>query len=141
MTATDLLDALGPILDASGATWRTQALCKGRTDDMYPESGDTRALRAAEAICRECPVAEECLEEALRIGDDNGVRAGMGPTARQRLRLQLGIPKLRDYERAPCGTVAGASGHRRRGEPTCPSCRAADAARMVQYRERRQARA
>lgn len=140
MTATDILDALGPILDASGATWRAQALCKGRTDEMYPESGDMRALRAAEAICRECPVTEECLEEALRIGDDHGVRAGLGPTARQRLRLQLGIPKVRNYETAPCGTVA-AYRRARHGEPPCPACRAADAARMVQYRERRQARA
>lgn len=36
-----------------------------------------------------------------------------------------------------CGTYAGAQTHRRRGEPVCDACRAANAAYMRRWRERR----
>lgn len=46
--------------------WRTRAACRGMDPDLFlldkSESGD---VPKAKAVCRRCPVREDCLEEAL----------------------------------------------------------------------------
>ncbi len=46
--------------------WRERAACRGMDPDLFlldkSESGD---VPKAKAVCRSCPVREECLEEAL----------------------------------------------------------------------------
>jgi WhiB family redox-sensing transcriptional regulator len=55
--------------------------------------GDTgpalREVAAAKAVCAGCPVARECLDWALRMGEAAGVWGGTTPEERRVLRRQL----------------------------------------------------
>lgn len=56
--------------------------------DHFPEVGEHAS--EALAICAGCPVSAECLEAALAVPawDDHGVRGGLTPADRRRLRRQ-----------------------------------------------------
>ena len=68
--------------------WWSRALCA--TDDVDPEwffpIGDTRAGHQAEAIakglCARCPVREDCLADAIRQNDREGIRGGLNEQER-----------------------------------------------------------
>jgi WhiB family redox-sensing transcriptional regulator len=69
--------------------WRQWAACArpGVNPDLfYPEKGQSG--RAAKAICARCPVARQCLDDALAspAESDHGVRAGTSPKQRRLLR-------------------------------------------------------
>lgn len=73
-------------------TWRSQASCRHHpTDLFFPESSDIAGLRAAQAICRTCPVTDECLEAAAREEMTTartaiaGVRGGLSGRQRRSL--------------------------------------------------------
>ncbi len=71
-------------LDLTLASWSVSALCAQiGTDPWFPE-GKGKAPEA-KRICRRCPVREPCLEEALRLGDEYGVRGGLSPRERRRI--------------------------------------------------------
>lgn len=69
--------------------WWVTALCRQYDPDMcfdYPT--------LARKICAKCPVANDCLEEALSLPqfkDNHGIRAGLTPTERNRLRQRRRI--------------------------------------------------
>lgn len=68
-------------------SWRRRAVC----DDpalMYP-SDDTGEQQRAVAVCTECPVAIECLLDALVTNEEFGVRGGLLEEPRRRLRSML----------------------------------------------------
>lgn len=77
-------------VDAGDRAWVTKALCR-ETD---PEELFVRgaAQRKAAAICRHCPVVQECGAEAL----DNNVEFGIwgGMTERQRRALLKQHPEI-----------------------------------------------
>ena len=125
------------------ADWRTLAACRGLDPDLFfPERGDSFTARNAQAVCATCPVAEQCLEFAIEVGETEGIWGGLsGRQMRQERRRRAGGRKgpkpgttLKPINH---GSNAGAQAHRRRGERPCQSCREAHAAYNAE-RERKQ---
>lgn len=75
--------------------WRNLALC--RTEDpelFFPVGTSGPALlqtEQAKAVCRRCPVTEECLEWAFGTGQDAGVWGGMSEDERRAVRRRGGL--------------------------------------------------
>ena len=70
-------------------TWRRQALCAGHPERGAWFSDDPETERRAKAVCRACPVRDECLRFALGTGQREGVWGGRTPSERRRLRLAV----------------------------------------------------
>jgi WhiB family redox-sensing transcriptional regulator len=73
-------------------SWRSRAACRGPETALFfppthPERRDERDARElrAKAICRECPVTQECLEHALRAGETHGIWGGLTESERRGL--------------------------------------------------------
>ena len=63
--------------------WRADAACRGINPDLfYPVKGDVAGSKAARAVCASCPVAGECLDEAIATNERDGIWGGA--TERQR---------------------------------------------------------
>ncbi|MCV7088505.1 WhiB family transcriptional regulator [Mycobacterium interjectum] len=77
-------------VDAGDRAWVTKALCRETDPDELFVRG--AAQRRAAAICRHCPVMQECGAEAL----DNKVEFGIwgGMTERQRRALLKQHPEI-----------------------------------------------
>src|ERR687897_314870 len=62
--------------------WRHRALCRDEDPELFFPIGNTGPaivqLEEAKAVCRRCPVTEECLSWALESGQDAGIWGGMG---------------------------------------------------------------
>ncbi len=67
--------------------WEKRAACAVSDPELFfPNLSDTESAEQAKRICARCPVSEECLEKALRTGDnEHGIRAGLTPKQRQKL--------------------------------------------------------
>lgn len=70
--------------------WTTRAACRGRdVNEFYPLGTGVaaeQATQAAKKVCHRCPVAAECLSEAMSANDFYGVRGGMSGLERAELR-------------------------------------------------------
>ncbi|QBI19182.1 WhiB family transcriptional regulator [Egibacter rhizosphaerae] len=70
--------------------WRQQAACIGEDPELFFPVGSTgpalEQVERAKAVCRRCPVIEECLEWALATNQDAGVWGGMSEDERRALR-------------------------------------------------------
>lgn len=70
--------------------WRTLAACRDEDPDLFFPIGSTGpALVQAEeakAVCRGCPVREQCLRWALENSQDAGVWGGLDETERRALK-------------------------------------------------------
>ncbi|MBW5249936.1 WhiB family transcriptional regulator [Streptomyces poriferorum] len=70
--------------------WRMLAACREEDPDLFFPIGSTGpALVQAEdakAVCRSCPVRQECLRWALDNGQDAGVWGGLDETERRALK-------------------------------------------------------
>ena len=72
--------------------WRHKAQCRFENIDpeLFFPIGETgpalTQIKAAKAVCRRCPVIEECLRWALETGQDDGVWGGMSETERRKLK-------------------------------------------------------
>lgn len=70
--------------------WTEQAACRNHPDPaaFFPvrRNWRTEQTRAVLALCATCPVRAECLEEAVRLGDDHGIRGGLSGRERRLLR-------------------------------------------------------
>lgn len=120
--------------------WRNHAACRGCDPELFfPDRGgpSTAIAAQAKAICAACPVRTECLEEAIRDNEEYGVRGGMTPRERRRLRRERGMVPTWAPVQQPIrhGTVAGHLAHRRRGETPCDGCKQAAAAYRAERRE------
>lgn len=74
----------------SSVQWMSEAVCKEiGPEPFFPESGENHAQ--AVAVCRSCPVKNECLEYALTL-EQSGVWTVLGIwgglTARERRNLR-----------------------------------------------------
>lgn len=77
--------------------WHAEAKCLGMDDSLFFGSSDpdTRPpytlaeIRKAQAICGECPVAYECLVDALENREDYGVWAGTTSKRRRSMLEQI----------------------------------------------------
>lgn len=74
-------------------TWRDRAACLGVDPELFFPHGysDQYAPQIAEAkaVCGDCPVRAECLADALDgkpSFDTDGIRAGLDPDQRTKLR-------------------------------------------------------
>lgn len=75
-------------------SWEDRAACSGLpTDLFYPETDGAhrREVKAAKAICHQCPVARECLFDALATEpkQDEGIRGATTKRERTALRKHL----------------------------------------------------
>lgn len=76
--------------DMADTRWQARAACRGVDPELFfPEPSDEPLVRqqveAAKAVCRPCPVREQCLHEALeRL--PHGVAGGMTEHERRRAR-------------------------------------------------------
>jgi WhiB family redox-sensing transcriptional regulator len=70
--------------------WRMHAACREEDPDLFFPIGVTGPALVqtedAKAVCRGCPVREECLRWALENGQDAGVWGGLGETERRALK-------------------------------------------------------
>lgn len=54
--------------DDQHSRWMRDAVCRGLDPDMFmPERGDQHKIRAAKALCKTCPVNEQCREYGLEL--------------------------------------------------------------------------
>ncbi|MGW0905817.1 WhiB family transcriptional regulator [Streptomyces sp. NPDC002853] len=85
-----------------GAPWVERAACRDCDPDTFFPSGrspdDTELEAAAKRLCASCPVAADCLSEALAHEESAGIWGGL--TVRERREL-----------RRVAGTVAAISGN------------------------------
>lgn len=86
--------------------WQTRGKCVTGGHDPDIWTGDDTnedRIRLAKRICRECPVIDECLEQALAVGDytEAHVMGGLTGTERGKLRRSRNRPT-----RAPQPTAA-----------------------------------
>ncbi|GGZ96774.1 WhiB family transcriptional regulator [Streptomyces echinoruber] len=69
--------------------WRDRAACRDEDPELFfpVGTGGTALLQAeqAKAVCRRCPVTEQCLEFALGMGQAVGVWGGTNETERRAL--------------------------------------------------------
>ncbi|MBL3669999.1 WhiB family transcriptional regulator [Streptomyces sp. M2CJ-2] len=73
--------------------WRTRAACRDEDPDLFfPIGTSGPALlqtEQAKAVCRRCPVREQCLDWALESGQSLGVWGGTSETERRALKRRL----------------------------------------------------
>lgn len=118
--------------------WREQAECR---DDPTPDRwfvppGDRYGIAAAKAVCARCPVAAECLAEAMTDPSTVGVWGGLSETERAKLRAHT----PRQPKDIQHGTPGGHRTHLGRGEQSCGPCTAAAKAANARYNERKTAK-
>ena len=69
-------------------TWQDSALCTQVGPylwDIAAEDGRTTEAKQAKAICRTCPVMEQCALYALDTGIEFGIYGAMGPRDRRKV--------------------------------------------------------
>jgi WhiB family transcriptional regulator, redox-sensing transcriptional regulator len=87
--------------------WQVQAACRGLSTDLFFKSEDEPRSRKssretqAKAVCAVCPVVDECLDWALRVGETHGVWGGLSSDERA---------ELRSAHRAQAGALSHCSG-------------------------------
>jgi WhiB family redox-sensing transcriptional regulator len=70
---------------AGDLSWMAQASCIGADPDLFfPDRGDS--TREAKAVCRGCPVRQECLDYALTTQQKFGVWGGASERERRGMR-------------------------------------------------------
>ena len=93
--------------DDPNASWRTQAACKGQTNLFFPrraerpEARERRETRAL-ALCRRCPVLEQC-QSFARERHEYGFWGGESEETRHVLGYTVSAPigiRTRPVERA-----------------------------------------
>jgi WhiB family redox-sensing transcriptional regulator len=70
-------------------------------------------IRAAKALCAQCPVRQTCLDAALETGDTHGIRGGL--TEEERGPMHSRLPSRLDYSRVNAA-VAGRDIHLTKAE-------------------------
>jgi WhiB family transcriptional regulator, redox-sensing transcriptional regulator len=69
------------------ASWRQDAACRSLPDSMFFLAGDDFAgMKAAKAVCEQCPVQDECLEFAVLTNQSLGIWGGTTPNERRQIR-------------------------------------------------------
>jgi len=75
--------------------WSGSAACRTEDPALFHPDGATgpwlRAIARAKAVCRRCPVADACLDDALASRVQDGIRGGL--TAAERASLRRAIAR------------------------------------------------
>lgn len=89
MTTTTHATRLGTKSASVDGPWSDRAACqKEHAELFFPVGQGPQAMQRtveAKAICRTCPVTEQCLEWALETRQDTGVWGGLSEKERRRL--------------------------------------------------------
>lgn len=73
-------------------TWMKRAICNGEAPQVFFPAYDAPSSTAsAKAICKNCPVAGECLDWALKY-DEDGVWGGTSEADRRALKRRKSRP-------------------------------------------------
>jgi hypothetical protein len=72
--------------------WRTRAACRGRVDLDFIDPRTPTEAAECRALCAGCPVAEQCLADALTTGEAWGIWGGLDADEREPLAEQQGHP-------------------------------------------------
>jgi WhiB family redox-sensing transcriptional regulator len=71
--------------DPDDLAWQDKALCAEVDGELFfPEKGGS--TREAKAICRRCPVIDDCLEYSMEHSEKWGIWGGLSERERRRLR-------------------------------------------------------
>jgi WhiB family redox-sensing transcriptional regulator len=72
--------------------WRHQAACRDEDPELFFAIGESGPallqVEEAKAVCRRCPVMQECRQWALETGQEHGVSGGLSEGERRRLKRQ-----------------------------------------------------
>lgn len=79
----DVIDFEEIWADVAGATWMEEAQCARTDPEVFFSTNGSSA--AAIAVCRSCPVIEQCLQFALASHQRNGIWGGTTSHARSLL--------------------------------------------------------
>lgn len=70
--------------------WTDEAACRETNPELFFPIGETgpalEQVAEAKAFCARCPVADECLDWALRSGEAHGIWGGATPEERRYMR-------------------------------------------------------
>ncbi|MER5781287.1 WhiB family transcriptional regulator [Streptomyces mobaraensis] len=70
--------------------WRHNAVCREEDPELFFPIGNTGPallqIEEAKAVCRHCPVMEQCLQWALESGQDFGVWGGLSEDERRAMK-------------------------------------------------------
>jgi len=73
-------------------SWRELAACSGDMGALFypPVSSERRSVKTgrearAKQVCATCPVRDQCLDQALAVGERYGIWGGLTGTERQHL--------------------------------------------------------
>ncbi|MEW2075936.1 WhiB family transcriptional regulator [Streptomyces sp. NPDC012403] len=73
--------------------WRARAACRTEDPDLFFPIGTSgpalMQTEQAKAVCRRCPVREQCLQWALDTGQSIGVWGGTSETERHALKRRV----------------------------------------------------
>jgi len=96
--------------------WTDAAACRTEDPDLFHPDGSAglRVIEEAKAVCRRCPVADACLQDALDSGQ-GGIRGGL--TEAERASLQRAIARRGLSEDAVAAQVAQARNGRPASRP------------------------
>ncbi|MFI1167448.1 WhiB family transcriptional regulator [Streptomyces sp. NPDC020801] len=79
--------------------WRDHAACRQEDPDLFFPIGTTGPAllqtEQAKAVCRRCPVSEQCLEWALNTDQTIGVWGGTSETERRALKRRRAVARRR----------------------------------------------
>lgn len=115
------------------------------TFDIAAHSWAARDLDRAKALCRTCPILDQCRDDTLKAeegksrSDRHGVFGGLDPA--ERVALDATAAGRAPGNAGPVkehGTQTGYNQHLRRGEPACAPCKAANTEATRASRTRRQ---
>ncbi|MEO6122017.1 MAG: WhiB family transcriptional regulator [Acidimicrobiales bacterium] len=82
--------ALTNTTDWDRREWRVEAACRDLDPDLFFPVGSTGAaldeIASATALCRSCPVREQCLDFAMKTNQESGIWGGTSEDERRGLR-------------------------------------------------------
>ena len=68
-----------------GESWRSKALCKSGEVNINFFSEEKHEIKLAKGICKQCIVADQCFEFAVRNQEKYGVWGGFTPRERNKV--------------------------------------------------------
>ncbi|MGX1913584.1 WhiB family transcriptional regulator [Streptomyces phaeochromogenes] len=78
--------------------WRHNAVCREEDPELFFPIGNTGPallqIEEAKAVCRRCPVMEQCLRWALESGQAEGVWGGLSEGERRALKRRAARRRL-----------------------------------------------
>jgi WhiB family redox-sensing transcriptional regulator len=81
-----LISAQGQSDQPAPGQLRLRAECRNADPNLFfPSRAKKATVEQAKALCAVCPVADECLQTALRECHEHGIWGGLTPLERRRL--------------------------------------------------------